>query len=149
LGVFVVAICTDFIDGTMARTRDQITPVGIIIDPIADKLLVGSVLAWLGWEYLVVKIILVFIAFELVLTAVGIGIARPGERARPANYFGKAKMVVQSVALVLFLVAGILELDGLLTVSLYLLWLAIVLAALSGLKHILGIRATRRTQSEA
>jgi CDP-diacylglycerol--glycerol-3-phosphate 3-phosphatidyltransferase len=149
LGVFVVAVCTDFIDGTMARTRDQITPTGIIIDPIADKLLVGSVLAWVGWDYLVVKIILIFIAFELVLTAVGIGIARPGQRARPANAFGKGKMVVQSVALVLFLVASFLELDGLITVSLYMLWVAIGLAALSGITHVMGVSSAHRAGTKA
>ncbi len=148
LGIFVVAICTDFIDGTMARTRGQITPTGIIIDPIADKLLVGSVLAWLGWDYLVVKIILIFIALELILTAVGIGIAGPGQRARPSNAFGKGKMVVQSVALVLFIVASILDLDGLLTASLYLLWVALALAALSGITHVVGMSSARRGRTK-
>jgi phosphatidylglycerophosphate synthase len=47
LGVFAAAIATDFIDGAMARTRDQITPLGTFIDPLADKLLVGAVLALL------------------------------------------------------------------------------------------------------
>ena len=148
LGVFVVAISTDFIDGAMARTRDQITPLGIVIDPIADKLLVGAVLAWEGWEYLVVKIIIAFIGLELILTAVGIGVAQPGQRARPSNAFGKAKMVVQSVALVLFLVAAILDLQDLLTVSLYLLWLAIALAALSGVRHVTGVSAAHRARSK-
>jgi hypothetical protein len=46
-------------------------------------------------------------------------------------------MVVQSVALLLFLIAAFLELDGLETVSVYLLWLALALAALSGAKQIL------------
>jgi len=149
LGVFVIAISTDFIDGAMARTRDQITPVGIVIDPIADKLLVASVLAWVGWEYLVVKIILIFIALELILTAVGIWVSLPGRRARPANVFGKAKMVVQSVALVLFLVASFLDLEGLLTVSLYMLWLAIALAALSGLRHVLAVSSAHRSGTRA
>ncbi len=144
LGVFVVAFSTDFIDGAMARTRDQITPVGIVIDPIADKLLVGTVLAWVGWDYLVVKVVLIFIALELILTAVGLSMAGPGQRARPANAFGKVKMIVQSLALTLFLVASILELDTLLTVSLYLLWVAVAFAAVSGSKHILGVISNRR-----
>jgi len=146
-GVFVVAVSTDFIDGTMARTRDQITSLGIIIDPVADKLLVGAVLAWVGHEYLVVQIILGFIALELVLMAVGLSIARPGRRARPANVFGKSKMVVQSVALILFLIAGIIGLDGLLQASLYLLWLAIALAVLSGFRHVGDTVAARRSRT--
>lgn len=147
-GVFLVAVSTDFIDGAMARTRDQITPLGTIIDPIADKVLVAAVLAWVGYQYLVVQVILAFIALELILTAVGIGIARPGQRARQANYFGKAKMVVQSIALILFLIAAILGLEAVLSVSLYLLWVAIALGALSGLKHVLEVGAARRRTDE-
>lgn len=148
-GVFVVAACTDFIDGTMARTRGQITPVGIVIDPVADKLLIGAVLAWIGYEYLVVQIILAFIGLELVLMAVGLGISRPDGRARPSNVFGKSKMVVQSIALILFLIAGILDLQAMLDVSLYLLWVAIALAALSGLRHVNDLVTARRAQSRS
>jgi CDP-diacylglycerol--glycerol-3-phosphate 3-phosphatidyltransferase len=145
--VFVIAVCTDFIDGAMARTRDQITKVGIVIDPVADKLLVGAVLAWIGvdnqWRFVsitalnaAVPIILVFIALELVFLAIGVGTGPRGNRVRPANVFGKIKMVAQSVALILFLIAGMFDLSKLLVVSLYLLWLAIVLALLSGSRHI-------------
>jgi CDP-diacylglycerol---glycerol-3-phosphate 3-phosphatidyltransferase len=136
-GVFAIAVSTDFIDGAMARTRDQITAVGMVIDPIADKLLVGSTLAWVGYQYLVVQIILGFIALELILLGVGLGLARPGNRARPANVFGKTKMVIQSIALTLFLVSGIFGFERPKTVSLYLLWAAIALAILSGAKHLL------------
>lgn len=145
LGVFVLAVCTDFIDGAMARTRNQITQLGTYMDPIADKLLIGAVLAWVGWEYLVVKIIVVFILIELVTSAVGVSFYVRTGQTRGANYIGKIKMVVQSVALLLFLIAGILELDGLETVSVYLLWLALALAALSGAKQILtGIKSRPR-----
>ena len=136
LGVFFLAICTDFIDGAMARTRDQITQLGTYMDPIADKLLIGAVLAWVGWEYLVVKIIVAFILIELVTSAVGVSIYVRTGQTRGANYIGKIKMVVQSVALLLFLIASFLELGTLETVSVYLLWLALALAALSGAKQI-------------
>ena len=42
--VFILTAFTDTIDGSMARTRNQITKWGVVFDPIADKLLVGSVL---------------------------------------------------------------------------------------------------------
>lgn len=140
LGTFVVAISTDFIDGAMARTRDQITIFGTYMDPVADKLLVAAVLAWVGYEYLVVQIILAFIVLELVLSAVGASILLRTNEARASNVFGKLKMIVQSVALLLFLVAGILELSTWKTVSVYLLWLALGLAVLSGGKQILDLR---------
>ena len=136
LGVFLVAISTDFIDGAMARMRDQITMFGIYMDPIADKLLVAAVLAWVGYQYLVVQIILAFVVLELVLTAVGASILLKANQARSSNVFGKIKMILQSVALLMFLVAGFLDLSTLTTVSLYLLWLALALAVLSGGKQI-------------
>lgn len=134
--VFIAAVCTDFIDGAMARTRDQITPIGIIIDPTADKILVGSVLAWTGYQYLVVQVILAFVVVEFLLMGIGLAMGQHGDRARPANTFGKAKMVLQSIALIMFLVAGILDLGPLITVSLYMLWVAIALTVFSGIKHI-------------
>lgn len=135
-GVFAIAVSTDFVDGSMARMRNQITKVGMVIDPVADKLLIGSVLAWVGYKYLVVQIILAVIFLELVMLAVGISTAKPGDRVRPANVFGKTKMVIQSVALVLFLISGMFDLKGPLTVSLYMLWVAVFLAVLSGIGHL-------------
>ena len=145
LGVFVAAICTDFIDGTMARTRDQITPLGTLMDPVADKLLVGAVLAWVGYDYLVVQIILAVIVLELVLMAVGASITLRRNEVRAANAFGKTKMVVQSLALLSFLLFGILDLKHWITVSVYMLWAALALAVLSGSAQIRGMLAHKRT----
>jgi len=136
LGVFALALSTDFIDGAMARTRDQITLLGTYTDPVADKLLIAAVLAWIGWEYLVVQIFLAFIVLELVLSAVGVSILVRSGAARSSNLFGKTKMFLQSVALLLFLIAGILDLETWKTVSIYLLWIALALAVLSGSKQI-------------
>jgi CDP-diacylglycerol--glycerol-3-phosphate 3-phosphatidyltransferase len=132
LGTFIAGICTDFIDGTMARTRDQITPLGTLMDPVADKLIVGAVMAWIGHHYLVIQIILVVIGLELVLMAVGASITLRKKQVRSSNAFGKSKMVVQSLAMMLFLVSGILDLKTWVTVSLYMLWVALALAVLSG-----------------
>jgi CDP-diacylglycerol--glycerol-3-phosphate 3-phosphatidyltransferase len=138
-GVFLAAMSTDFIDGAMARLRDQITMFGTYADPIADKLLVAAVLGWVGYRYLVVQIMLALIVIELVVSAVGAKILLRTGTMRPANTFGKAKMIVQSVALVLFLIAGILDLSTTRTVALYLLWLALALLLVSGTKQIMGI----------
>jgi CDP-diacylglycerol--glycerol-3-phosphate 3-phosphatidyltransferase len=143
LGVFFVAICTDFIDGAIARTRGQITILGTYLDPVADKLLIGAVLAWIGHQYLVVQIILAFIVLELALTAVGARILLRTRTARASNAFGKSKMVVQSVALLLFLLGRVLDLQTWTNISLYLLWLALALAVASGVMQVEGVRRTR------
>ena len=149
LGVFIAATCTDFIDGAMARRRDQITVLGTYIDPLADKLLVAAVLAFVAYENEIVLawVMVGFIVIELVLTAVYAQILLQTRSARPANAFGKAKMIFQSVALYLFLLGGILELESWMTIGWILLWPALALAVVSGSKQVLGVwRATRNPQ---
>src|SRR5947209_19820679 len=44
LGIFLVAACTDLMDGYLARRWGQVTTVGTLLDPIADKLLISAAL---------------------------------------------------------------------------------------------------------
>jgi CDP-diacylglycerol--glycerol-3-phosphate 3-phosphatidyltransferase len=148
LGVFVFATCSDFIDGAMARTRDQITVLGTYIDPVADKLLVASVLAYVGYHYLVVQLMLALIFLELILTAVGARILLQTRSARPANVYGKIKMIFHSVALYLFLLGGILGLKSWMSIGSYLLWPALGLALMSGSKQIFSVRLSARSNRE-
>jgi CDP-diacylglycerol--glycerol-3-phosphate 3-phosphatidyltransferase len=151
LAVFIVGLCTDFIDGAMARTRDQTSTFGIYADPVADKLLVASVLAWWVWRRFptddalsyVVPVFLGFIILELAFTAVGVSILLRRGGSQPSNAFGKGKMIVQSLALFLFLLAAILDLETLTDVSLYLLWAALALAMVSGAKQVLDMLRSR------
>ncbi len=147
LGVFVLAVCTDFIDGALARTRNQITPAGTLLDPLADKLLVVAVLAWIGYKYLVVQIMLAFVVLELLVSLIGGGILLRTRQSRPANVFGKVKMVIQSVALFLFILSAILDLRLAITISLYLLWAALAMAVLSGVGQIYGFLGRNRNSS--
>jgi CDP-diacylglycerol--glycerol-3-phosphate 3-phosphatidyltransferase len=140
LAVFIIGLCTDFIDGAMARTRDQTTTFGVYADPVADKLLVAAVLVWWVWRYymdyeilgLVVPIFLGFIVLELVVTAIGVSVLLRRGDSQPSNGVGKLKMVVQSLALFLFLIAAVDKLRTLTIVSLCLLWAALALAMISG-----------------
>jgi CDP-diacylglycerol---glycerol-3-phosphate 3-phosphatidyltransferase len=148
LAVFIVATMTDFIDGAMARKRDQITIVGTYIDPMADKLLVAAVLGFVAYtDGIVLAWVMVgFIVAELVATAIYTPMLVRMRTARPANTYGKAKMIFQSIALYVFLLGGILGLDTWLTVGTYLLVPALVLAAISGGKQIHGAWKMSRQQ---
>jgi CDP-diacylglycerol--glycerol-3-phosphate 3-phosphatidyltransferase len=100
--LFVVAIATDSLDGHLARSRNLVTDLGKILDPIADKALTGaalvvlSVLAELPWW-----VTLPILVREVGITAYRFAVLR--KRVIPASKGGKLKTVLQSVAITLAL----------------------------------------------
>lgn len=133
--LFILSAYTDAMDGAMARTRDQITDFGKLMDPIADKLLIGSVFLYIGFEYLIVKIFLAVILFET--NAVVISALARHVIGRPigANVFGKIKMVLQTVAVALFLIGIITDATILIMVSEWTLVAALFFAIISGIEQ--------------
>jgi CDP-diacylglycerol--glycerol-3-phosphate 3-phosphatidyltransferase len=101
-GIFVLAAVTDRFDGHIARRSGQVTDLGKLLDPIADKLLVGtavvllSVLGDLWWWVTVVILVR-----ELGITVLRFFLLR--YLVLPASRGGKVKTVLQSVAIGLFL----------------------------------------------
>ena len=100
--VFGVAAVTDRLDGWLARRSDQVTDVGKMLDPIADKLLVGTALVLLSWlgdlPWWVTVLILVR---EIGITVMRFFLLR--YVVLPASRGGKLKTVLQSVAIGLYL----------------------------------------------
>lgn len=133
-GLFVLSASTDFIDGTMARKRQKITDLGKILDPIADKLLIATILFALGFQYLIVKVFLVVIFFEILAIFLSSLLAYKIGRPVGANFYGKIKMVLQSLSVGLFLVGLIWGLSAVITFSEYVLAVALFFAILSGIE---------------
>ncbi len=101
--LFIVAIATDGVDGMLARRRNLVTDLGILLDPIADKLLTGAalvmlaVLAELPWW-----VVVVILVREWGITLYRFMVLR--DRVVPASRGGKLKTVVQAVAISVALV---------------------------------------------
>lgn len=100
--LFVLAIATDGVDGHLARGRNLITNVGIILDPIADKLLIGGALVSLSilgdvWWWVTI----VILVREVGITVFRFVVIR--QRVIPASMWGKLKTVFQSIAIALYL----------------------------------------------
>jgi CDP-diacylglycerol--glycerol-3-phosphate 3-phosphatidyltransferase len=100
--LFIIAIATDGVDGHLARGRNLITNVGIILDPIADKLLIGGALVSLSilgdlWWWVTI----VIIVREVGITVFRFVVIR--QRVIPASRSGKLKTVFQSIAISLYL----------------------------------------------
>lgn len=104
LSVFAFAAFTDVLDGTLARTRAQITLWGTIADPAADKLLIASVAVFLIWKGLHPALCIALIVLELMIVANAFKRQQAGSYVS-ANAYGKTKMVFQVIgvgALLLF-----------------------------------------------
>jgi CDP-diacylglycerol---glycerol-3-phosphate 3-phosphatidyltransferase len=103
--IFGIASLTDWADGYLARRRKQITPLGQVIDPLADKLLISAALlslvqmdlapAWMVWVILGRE----FAVQTLRSLAYARGVAIP------ASPLGKVKMVAQVVAILALILA--------------------------------------------
>jgi CDP-diacylglycerol--glycerol-3-phosphate 3-phosphatidyltransferase len=132
--VFVVSASTDFLDGATARTRNQITNLGKIIDPIADKMLIAALLYAVGFQYLMVKIFLVFILLEIVTVISGAVLSFRFGRPIGANVYGKIKMVLQTVCVFTFLLGVALSKNILINISIYMLVVALIFAVLAGIE---------------
>jgi CDP-diacylglycerol--glycerol-3-phosphate 3-phosphatidyltransferase len=101
--VFAVAIYTDKLDGDIARSRGLITDFGKIADPIADKLLTGSALVMLSLlSELPWWITLLILVREWGITALRFFVIRYG--VIPASRGGKLKTVVQTVAILMYVI---------------------------------------------
>lgn len=137
---FGVAALTDRLDGELARRWGQVTTLGKIADPIADKALVGSALICLSlvgelpwWVTVLV------LARELAITLIRFLVIRHG--VLPATRGGKWKTATQTVALLLYL----LPLPGALhPVEVLAMGVAVVLTVVTGLDYL--VQAIRLRQ---
>ena len=100
--LFVLASITDGLDGYLARKRAQITTMGMLLDPIADKIMVtGALIALVAYNPYVVKvwIVVVIIAREFLISGLR-SIASSEGFTIQASDLGKLKTVTQIVAVV-------------------------------------------------
>ena len=135
-GLFILAIATDGVDGSVARSRNLVTNVGIILDPIADKVLTGAALVMLSilgelWWWVTI----VILVRELGITAFRFAVLR--DRVIPASRGGKLKTVFQSVAISLFLVPlNTIVGDWILWVNWVVMGIALVLTVVTGIDYL-------------
>src|ERR1700676_4973949 len=97
--IFGLASLTDWLDGYLARRRKQITALGEVIDPLADKLLISAALISLvQLELAPAWMVAVIIGREFAITALR-SLAYARGVVIPASSLGKIKMVAEVVAI--------------------------------------------------
>lgn len=136
--IFTAAAVTDLLDGYIARRTGQITKLGKLLDPIADKLLVLSALILLvNVDRVGALVAILIIARELTVT--GVRAIAAGERMIiAAQTMGKYKMALQVVAIVLLILDGtwLAEIGNVYLVGTATLYLSLVLGYLSGWQYV-------------
>lgn len=126
--IFVAASATDFFDGYIARTFDQVTTLGKILDPLADKML--TLAGFLGLMVLGAAspwAIFLILIRELFITGLRVSAVAEGIDIS-ASWMGKVKTVVQMIAIG-FLLMGWPGGEPL-------LWAAVVLTLYSGYEYV-------------
>ncbi len=132
LGVpfFLFVALTDAIDGSMARLRNQITDWGTFFDPLADKILISSVVLLIVAQHVNIVFVFVIILLE-VLIALGAITRKRAGKITSANIFGKTKMCLQVLGVAFLLIALWAGFDLFIPVSVGTFSLAIVFAVIS------------------
>src|SRR4030067_1508061 len=136
--IFGIASITDFLDGYLARHFGEITKLGIILDPIADKFLVVSALIVLvDMERLPAWIAIVIIVREFLVTGLR-AVALSQNVIIPAEMGGKIKTFAQIIAILCLILTGsIVDID-LYDIGIILIWIALALSVISGIQYTLS-----------
>lgn len=106
--LFVIGSFTDFLDGYLARKNNQVTDLGKFLDPIADKMLVDGILIYLlgtttntphsSITPIAIYCVIIMIIRDLIVDAIRLMAVRKN-KVIAANIFGKAKTVLQMIAI--------------------------------------------------
>jgi len=132
--IFAVASLTDWLDGYLARRRKQVTTLGQLMDPLADKLLITAALVSLvQMDLAPAWMVAVILGRELAVTVLR-SLAYGRGVTIPASPLGKVKMVAQVVA-ILLLILGRDHLAGFVVVGRWALWVAVGAAVVSALDY--------------
>lgn len=144
--LFVVAAATDWLDGFLARRRNMVTAFGRVLDPFVDKVLVCGTFVFLAGPgfrdgnnqqvtFMAPWMVVVILGRELLVTGLR-GFSESAGQSFGANFYGKAKMVIQSITapLLLLFVAHIDRLSygpSLAPIKIAFVWATVIITLLS------------------
>ncbi len=137
--VFAAASVTDALDGWLARTREQITTFGKLMDPVADKLLIiAALISLVSLGRLAAWVAMVIVAREFAVTVARIS-ARSEGVVIAANWWGKVKTGVQvlTIFLLILLVPSPTWID-------WLVYVMVAVTVISGVDYFFGMRRLLR-----
>jgi len=142
LGIFLVGMLTDVLDGHIARTRGPITNFGKLMDPIADKLFVGTAFVSLAaMDRVDVAIVVVILSREVAVSGLR-WFAKNRGVVISADAFGKAKTALQVLTVAMLIWVTDPYLDG----PLLLIALTTAVTIMSGMSYFISYAASNRVE---
>lgn len=148
VGVFLLAATTDLLDGYFARKREQVTTLGILLDPVADKLLTSAAFISLVDLHLVPAwMVVIIVGREFAVSGLR-AIASAQGWALGASELGKTKMVFQVIAITVIVLGQ--RFQALKPLGEVLLWTVLLFAVASAVQYFwdfwrkLDVRVKRR-----
>ena len=143
LGIFLIAAGTDMVDGYLARRWGQVTTVGTLLDPIADKLLtVSAFIALVELRLAPAWMVVVIVGREFAITGMR-SIAAARGVVIAASPWGKLKTGTQVVAITLLILTNSLERWGRFGfLGVAVLWLVLVTALVSAIDYFVRFART-------
>ena len=136
LTIFIISSLTDFLDGYLARSFNQSSKLGKILDPIADKLLVTCALLSLVSNNIIHEINILAATF-IIIREIFISGLREYARGNSltVSFLAKVKTFTQFIAIILLIPSGILELNFQF-IGLIFLWLSAILSLFTAYQYV-------------
>ncbi len=157
--LFIACALADGLDGYLARKQNQVTSFGRILDPFADKILVcGAFILLLGRGFidadgqnvagLSAWMVVIIIARELLVSSLR-GFSESTGKPYAANYWGKAKMVVQSITVptIIMSVGRLRDTEWIMPLRTFMIWLTLIVTLLSVGSYLMASRGALLEQS--
>jgi CDP-diacylglycerol--glycerol-3-phosphate 3-phosphatidyltransferase len=146
LFLFIVASLTDYFDGAIARREKCITDFGVLMDPLADKILMCSAfIAFVGRELMPAWMVVIIVARELAITGLRL-LAASKHLVLAAEKYGKHKTISQIVSILAILLSICYPRWGfwsppvlgrcLLWIATFSQWIAVFLTCTSGMIYL-------------
>jgi len=155
LGLFIIAIITDVLDGYLARRYNMVTNFGRIADPFVDKVLIcGSFVFFVAWtqirEFMPAWMLVVILGREFLVSAIR-AFAESRNIPFGSSFWGQHKMTIQSITII----AALIYLRFFLTNQTFwivvtlksLIWLTLVTTVISGITYILCYRKIKQLKT--
>jgi CDP-diacylglycerol--glycerol-3-phosphate 3-phosphatidyltransferase len=131
-GIILIAVATDLLDGFLARKLHQVTDIGQMLDPLADKIGIGIYAVLMAWTGNVPVWFVAFVLLrDLLIFSGGYYIQRKKNIVPQSNWPGK--IAVSLVAFVFFLAT--IQVHALDTLFTYTLWASVIMMVLSFIRY--------------